>query len=193
MQPTYHLKKDRTLIVSAETGTLIEHKPTQKHTQKQEVRTLLAHCLSDLPNYTFDDTALPYRLTHPKNPPLCVSFSHSQNIVALIISPTACGIDVELGDINEKIAERFFHKNEQALLYTLPKEQQAFARNQLWRLKESLVKLECKSLATFIGRDMSELLSFALMHKGSPTPVFYKKDALWLYQNDALTAVFKET
>lgn len=196
MQPTYHLKKDRTFIVSADTGTLIGHKPSQKHAQKQQVRTLLAHCLSKLPelsDYTLDDSTLPYRLTHPNNPPLFISFSHSQSTVAFIISPTACGIDVELGKIKETIAERFFHKNEQALLHTLPKEQQAYARNQLWRLKESLVKLECTSLATLIGRDMSAFFSFALTHKDSPAPVFYKKDALWLYQTNTLTAIFKAT
>ena len=63
----------------------------------------------------FHDHAHPYYINSNKIR-YFVSFSHSDNQVALIISLTPCAIDIEVNDIKYSVVERYFHPNEIYLL-----------------------------------------------------------------------------
>ena len=70
-----------------------------------------------------------------------VSFSHSRQHAAVLISPYAnIGIDVEDSAISHQVALRFFSPHEYQWLNQKPAVNQAVLRNLLWRLKECSIK-----------------------------------------------------
>ena len=70
-----------------------------------------------------------------------VSFSHSRQHAAVLISPyTNIGIDVEDSAISHQVASRFFSPHEYQWLNQKPAVNQAVLRNLLWRLKECAIK-----------------------------------------------------
>lgn len=70
-----------------------------------------------------------------------VSFSHSRQHAAVLISPyTNIGIDVEDSAISHQVASRFFSPYECEWLNQKPAVNQAVLRNLLWRLKECAIK-----------------------------------------------------
>lgn len=70
-----------------------------------------------------------------------VSFSHSRQHAAVLISPYAnIGIDVEDSAISHQVASRFFSPHEYQWLNQKPAVNQAVLRNLLWRLKECSIK-----------------------------------------------------
>ena len=70
-----------------------------------------------------------------------VSFSHSRQHAAVLISPyTNIGIDVEDSAISHHVASRFFSFHEYQWLNQKPAVNQAVLRNLLWRLKECAIK-----------------------------------------------------
>ena len=70
-----------------------------------------------------------------------VSFSHSRQHAAVLISPYAnIGIDVEDSAISHQVAARFFSPHEYQWLNQKPAVNQAVLRNLLWRLKECSIK-----------------------------------------------------
>lgn len=78
-----------------------------------------------------------------------VSFSHSQNHVAVMVvadkdesSPPQFGIDIEDKRISEAVAQRFFCAEEISWLDSLEHSQKLDAKKLLWTLKESLIKAE---------------------------------------------------
>lgn len=71
-----------------------------------------------------------------------VSFSHSRQHAAVLISPyTNIGIDVEDSAISHQVAARFFSFHEYQWLNQKPAVHQAVLRNLLWRLKECAIKV----------------------------------------------------
>lgn len=91
-----------------------------------------------------------------------VSFSHSQNHVAVMVvpdsdiatdtdtdttgkkSPPRFGIDIEDKRISDAVAGRFFCQAELAWLASLDNSQKLSAKKLLWTFKESLIKAEIK-------------------------------------------------
>lgn len=78
-----------------------------------------------------------------------VSFSHSQNHVAVMVvadkdesSPPQFGIDIEDKRISDAVAGRFFCEEEVIWLDSLEHSQKLDAKKLLWTLKESLIKAE---------------------------------------------------
>ena len=70
-----------------------------------------------------------------------VSFSHSRQHAAVLISPyTNIGIDVEDTAISHQVASRFFSPHEYQWLNQKPAVNQAVLLNLLWRLKECSIK-----------------------------------------------------
>ncbi|MFP6813815.1 MAG: 4'-phosphopantetheinyl transferase superfamily protein, partial [Moraxella sp.] len=70
-----------------------------------------------------------------------ISFSHSHQHAAVLISPYAnIGIDVEDSAISHQVASRFFSPHEYQWLNQKPAVNQAVLRNLLWRLKECAIK-----------------------------------------------------
>lgn len=153
------------------TANLPTHKATthkqQRQQQRDTVRQLLAYCLSYYPDYLeFQGNTHPYYLFDPsQNKKFFVSFSHSHHQVALIITPSPCGIDIEHSPISPQIAHRFFHPNELNLLNSLSADTQAFARLKLWQLKESFAKASVSTLSSTLSQDFSDILQNILYHQ----------------------------
>lgn len=70
-----------------------------------------------------------------------VSFSHSRQHAAVLISPYRnIGVDVEDSAISHHVASRFFSPHEYQWLNQKPVVNQVILRNLLWRLKECSIK-----------------------------------------------------
>lgn len=118
--------------------------------QRQAVRKLLAKYQNDA---LFIERH-PYQLLGKKR--RFVSFSHSGNKVALIISPAPCGIDIETRPIGCHVAERFFHPNELDYIASFANNEKSTVIKQLWQIKECMVKLQNTTLSQLISQDMTE-------------------------------------
>jgi len=71
--------------------------------------------------------------------PLNVSISHSANLVVVLLSETACGVDAELKNRNiEKVAKRFLHPDE--LMYIESSGNRQFLQMLHWCAKEAIFK-----------------------------------------------------
>lgn len=113
-----------------------------------------------------------------------VSFSHSQNHVAVLLSRyRQLGIDIEAKPISTNLVARYFGKNEKHWLNSLSDERQAIARTLLWTLKESVIKSGILThnsntplLIAGIRHDMAVLLGKDSLEKLLKTPA---KTALW--------------
>ncbi len=88
-----------------------------------------------------NDTNFPYRLITADGFTWYVSFSHSRQHAAVLISPyTNIGLDVEDSTISHHVASRFFSPHEYQWLNQKSAVNQAVLRNLLWRLKECAIK-----------------------------------------------------
>lgn len=106
--------------------------------QSKAVRTLLDVVLIHLDQQALlDESSFPYRLMADSHHSF-VSFSHSKDCVALIISPYSCGIDVETRAISQAVAVRFFGQHENLTLQSYPSDTQAIYRQILLAIKRSL-------------------------------------------------------
>lgn len=113
--------------------------------QRMFVRLLLQALIAQEPSlqdYRLMDDKFPYQLKKPNSPKFFVSFSHSNNKVALVVSKRTCAIDIELNPVSERVAERYFHSQEKNHLLTLDEDTAQLVRNRLWQLKECFVKLK---------------------------------------------------
>lgn len=87
------------------------------------------------------DTNFPYHFITADGYTWYVSFSHSRQHAAVLISPyTNIGVDVEDSAISHQVASRFFSPHEYQWLNQKPAVNQAVLRNLLWRLKECSIK-----------------------------------------------------
>lgn len=87
------------------------------------------------------DTNFPYHFITAGGYTWYVSFSHSRQHAAVLISPyTNIGINVEDSAISHHVAARFFSFHEYQWLNQKPAVNQAVLRNLLWRLKECAIK-----------------------------------------------------
>lgn len=74
-----------------------------------------------------------------KNSPLNVSISHSANLVVVLLSETACGVDTELKNRNiDKIAKRFLHPDEMSTIEKSGNRQ--LLQTLHWCAKEAIFK-----------------------------------------------------
>ena len=88
-----------------------------------------------------NDTNFPYHFITADGYTWYVSFSHSRQHAAVLISPYGnIGIDVEDSAISHQVASRFFSPHEYQWLNQQPTVNQAVLRNLLWRLKECAIK-----------------------------------------------------
>ena len=87
------------------------------------------------------DANFPYHFITADGYTWYVSFSHSRQHAAVLISPyTNIGVDVEDSAISHQVASRFFSPHEYQWLNQKPAVNQAVLRNLLWRLKECAIK-----------------------------------------------------
>lgn len=87
------------------------------------------------------DTNFPYHFITADGYTWYVSFSHSRQHAAVLMSPyTNIGIDVEDSAISHQVASRFFSPHEYQWLNQKPAVNQVILRNLLWRLKECAIK-----------------------------------------------------
>lgn len=143
------------IIAFAKMVQTSRHRLQQKKAQSACVRSLLQVTMHrfDIVG-EFHDHAHPYYIDSNKIR-YFVSFSHSDNQVALIISLTPCAIDIEVNDIKYSVVERYFHPNEIYLLTQFSSTDRQQLINILWRLKECRIKLIQDQLYTGMGADMS--------------------------------------
>lgn len=87
------------------------------------------------------DTNFPYHFITADGYTWYVSFSHSRQHAAVLMSPYGnIGIDIEDSAISHHVASRFFSPHEYQWLNQKPAVNQAVLRNLLWRLKECSIK-----------------------------------------------------
>jgi 4'-phosphopantetheinyl transferase len=131
-----------------------------KSLQSAAVRELLQSVLARFGRIaTLDDSNFPYRLMVDNEAQDFVSFSHSADCVALIISPYPCGVDVEMRAISQAVAKRFFSHQENICLENYPADIQVIHRQILWQLKESWIKLNGGTLTQGMGVDFGQYLT----------------------------------
>ena len=89
------------------------------------------------------------------------SISHSGNQVAILLSKSKCGLDLEsVKSYRKDVAERFFHKAEYAYLETIKNiKEQTNEFYRIWTVKEAFLKLGGRGIA-------AGLSSFYLNDKG---------------------------
>lgn len=73
---------------------------------------------------------------------VCFNLSHSGNIVVCVVGDSKVGCDVEkIVKAPEKVAERFFHRNEVEYLKACGAEKRDETFFRLWTMKESYIKM----------------------------------------------------
>ena len=120
-----------------EQATLLTHKSGSRYCRQ------LLKKLQQALNVTGElmDTNFPYYFITADGYTWHVSFSHSRQHAAVLISPyTNIGIDVEDSAISHQVASRFFSPHEYQWLNQKPAVNQAVLLNLLWRLKECSIK-----------------------------------------------------
>jgi len=162
----------------------------QRQQQRTGVRLLLQSLLNKLEMIdTLDDASFPYRLANSQYY-VCFShtgthkriisnqhknenlFEHLDNKVAVIISAyRPVGIDIEINAVKWKVAQRFYHANEMAILQTLPPMQRNIIAKLLWQIKESFINVfQCK-LSQGLGKDYSYLIADLVSGATSKSPL----------------------
>ncbi len=162
----------------------------QRQQQRTGVRLLLQSLLNNLEMIdTLNDASFPYRLANSQYY-VCFShtgthnkiisnqhkkenlFKHLDNKVAVIISAyRPVGIDIEVNAIKWKVAQRFYHANEMAILQTLPPMQRNVIAKLLWQIKESFIKVFQYKLAQGLGKDYSYLIAGLIKGATSNSPL----------------------
>lgn len=126
-----------------EQATLLTNKAASTHKSgPMSCRQLLKNLQQAL-NLTGElmDANFPYHFITADGCTWYVSFSHSRQHAAVLISPyTNIGVDVEDSAISHHVASRFFSPHEYQWLNQKPAVHQAMLRNLLWRLKECSIK-----------------------------------------------------
>ncbi len=167
----------------------------QRQQQRTGVRLLLQSLLNKLEMIdTLNDTSFPYRLA---NSQYYVCFSHTgahnkiianqhkneqpfeplDNKVAVVISAhRPVGIDIEVNAVKWKVAQRFYHPNEMAILQTLPPMQRNIIAKLLWQIKESFIKIYQYKLAHGLGKDYSHLIADLIKGATSKSPLLAIND-----------------
>ena len=150
----------------------------QRQQQRAGVRLLLQSLLNKLGIIdSLDDVSFPYRLV---NSQYYVCFSHTgasspnnstqpnrekpfnglDNKVAVVIScHRPAGIDIETNNVEWRVAKRFYHTNEIAILQTLTITQRDTVAKLLWQIKECFIKIHQYTLAQGLGMDYSHLMT----------------------------------
>jgi 4'-phosphopantetheinyl transferase len=150
----------------------------QRQQQRTGVRLLLQSLLNKLDIIdSLDDVSFPYRLV---NSQYYVCFSHTgasspntstqpsgeksfnglDNKVAVVIScHRPAGIDIEGNNVEWRVAKRFYHTNEIAILQALPITKRDTVAKLLWQIKESFIKIHQYTLAQGLGMDYSHLMT----------------------------------
>ena len=150
----------------------------QRQQQRAGVRLLLQSLLNKLDIIdSLDDLSFLYRLV---NSQYYVCFSHTgassqnnstqpnrvkhfnglDNKVAVVIScHRPVGIDIETNNVEWRVAKRFYHINEIAILQTLTITQRDTVAKLLWQIKESFIKIHQYTLAQGLGMDYSYLMT----------------------------------
>lgn len=109
------------------------------------------------------ETALPYFFETDTQQRWYVSFSHSRQHVAVLISHYPhIGIDIEDGNVNAAVAQRFFSSHECEWIASQPAFMQSQLRGLLWRLKECYIKTEQSNntqLINALKKNILEVLS----------------------------------
>lgn len=85
----------------------------------------------------------PHGKPHLPNNELQFNLSHSGSSAAIVISnKSSVGIDIEMIKpiYSEKVAQRFFHPEEQSWIATLPNNEKSLAFYRIWSLKEAVTK-----------------------------------------------------
>lgn len=132
-----------------EQATLLTHKAASTNKPASAYKTGSMSCrqllkkLQQALNLTGElmDANFPYHFITADGYTWYVSFSHSRQHAAVLISPyTNIGVDVEDSAISHHVASRFFSPHEYQWLNQKPAVHQAVLRNLLWRLKECAIK-----------------------------------------------------
>ena len=132
-----------------EQGTLLTNKAGSTNKAASAYKTGSMSCrqllknLQQALNVTGElmDANFPYHFITADGYTWYVSFSHSRQHAAVLISPYGnIGIDVEDSVISHQVASRFFSPHEYQWLNQKPAVNQAVLRNLLWRLKECSIK-----------------------------------------------------
>ena len=162
----------------------------QRQQQRTGVRLLLQSLLNKLEMIdTLNDASFPYRLAnsqyyvcfshtgahnkiisnqHKKNKP----FDYLDNKVAVVIScHRPAGIDIETNNVAWRVAKRFYHTNEIAILQTLTITQRDTVAKLLWQIKESFIKVFQYKLAQGLGKDYSYLIADLISGATSKSPL----------------------
>ncbi|MDX1788032.1 MAG: peptide transporter [Psychrobacter sp.] len=167
----------------------------QRQQQRAGVRLLLQSLLNKLDiNDSLDDVSFPYRLV---NSQYYVCFSHTgassqntstqpsgekpfnglDNKVAVVIScHRPAGIDIETNNVEWRVAKRFYHINEIAILQTLTITQRDTVAKLLWQIKESFIKIYQYTLAQGLGMDYSHLMTCLINSIKEKPPLFVFED-----------------
>ena len=167
----------------------------QRQQQRTGVRLLLQSLLNKLEMIdTLNDASFPYRLAnsqyyvcfshtgahnkiisnqHKKNKP----FDYLDNKVAVVIScHRPAGIDIETNNVAWRVAKRFYHTNEIAILQTLTITQRDTVAKLLWQIKESFIKVFQYKLAQGLGKDYSYLIADLIKDATSKSPLLAIND-----------------
>ena len=162
----------------------------QRQQQRTGVRLLLQSLLNKLEMIdTLNDASFPYRLAnsqyyvcfshtgahnkiisnqHKKNKP----FDYLDNKVAVVIScHRPAGIDIETNNVAWRVAKRFYHTNEIAILQTLTITQRDTVAKLLWQIKECFIKIFQYKLAQGLGKDYSHLIADLIKDATSKSPL----------------------
>ena len=126
-----------------EQATLLTNKAASTHKLGSMSCRQLLKKLQQALNLTGElmDANFPYHFITADGFTWYVSFSHSRQHAAVLISPyTNIGIDVEDTAISHQVVTRFFSPHEYQWLNQKPAVNQAVLRNLLWRLKECSIK-----------------------------------------------------
>ncbi|WP_294032987.1 4'-phosphopantetheinyl transferase superfamily protein [uncultured Moraxella sp.] len=185
IHPPWIYQSQSTIIAYAQMTT------ADKSLQSSAVRELLHLVLSRLGKQSvLSDDNFPYRLMVGSLAQEFVSFSHSADCVALIISPYPCGVDVEKRAITQAVAKRFFSHHENLYLQNYPADTQAIYRQILWQLKESWIKLNGGTLTQGMGVDFGQYLAHIHPQNDSIIPLH---DGYMTYINPSLhlSAIFQ--
>ncbi len=117
---------------------------------------------------------------------LLFSISHTTEYVAVGFDNTDIGIDIESLRIEKStVAKRFFHKQENIYLDSLPEQERDAAFTQLWTIKEAFVKMTGTGIAdNFNNIDLSPkeftLNQSYTKHNAKIVSKYLEKEALFL-------------
>ena len=158
---------------------------------------LLHHALCDLAAderyqnaFTVPEGYLPISEDEDRKPffeniPVCFNISHSGERVAVALSPSEVGCDVEKKRTDAmKIAERFFSEDECAYLRSIPdRDERDEEFTKLWTLKESAVKC-CGQGIRHVLSDFSVTGPTGIRHSRIKLPGFDEEYNLREYESD---------